>query len=142
MGALLLLTCTSETGLVLFCATTVPALNDTLHAQPLTKPPRRPWFSRLLLFVTVIMLVDALVGDRGFVASIRAREEYARTQAALNALRTENAALRDRQLRLTSDRRTIEAFAREQMGFTRRGEILFIVPPVVVKSTAERPPAR
>jgi cell division protein FtsB len=86
--------------------------------------------------------VDALVGERGFVASIRARQEYARAQKTLNALRTENAALQDRQRRLTFDRRAIEALAREEMGFTRRGEILFIVTPVVVKSPDERPPAR
>ena len=88
------------------------------------------------------MLVDALVGDRGLVSSIRARAEYARVQAALNALRLENAALRERQRRLISDRRSIEALAREEMGFIRRGEILFIVTPVVETSSGERPPAR
>jgi cell division protein FtsB len=112
----------------------VPTPNDTLLARPLTKPAKRPWFSRVLLFVMAAVLVDALVGDHGFVSSIRARQEYARVQATLNALRLENAALRERQRRLTSDRRAIEALAREEMGFTRRGEILFIV--------TERPPAR
>ena len=120
----------------------MPALNDTLLVKPLAKPARRSWLSRLLLFVTAVMLVDALVGDRGLVSSIRARQEYAGVQAALNRLRIENASLRERQRRLTSDRRAIEALAREEFGFTRRGEILFIVPPVVVKSPAERPPAR
>ena len=120
----------------------MPALNDTLLAKPLAKPARRPWLSRLLLFVTVVALVDALVGDRGLVASLRAGQEYARLQTTLNALRIENGALRDRQRRLTSDRHAIEALAREEMGFTRPGEILFIVSPVVVKSPTERPPVR
>jgi cell division protein FtsB len=113
-----------------------------LIARPLAKPASRPWFSRVLLFVMAAMLVDALVGDRGLVSSIRARAEYARVHAALNALRAENASLRERQRRLLSDRRSIEALAREALGYIRRGEILFIVPPVVVKSPGERPPAR
>jgi cell division protein FtsB len=120
----------------------VPTSTDTLIARPLGKPARRPWFSRVLLCVMAAMLVDALVGDRGFVSSIRARAEYAHMQAALSALRLENAALQDRQRRLISDRRSIEALARTEMGFIRRGEILFIVRPVVVKSPPARPPAR
>jgi cell division protein FtsB len=115
---------------------------DTPLTRPLAKPARRPWLSAALVFAMAVILVDALVGDHGFAASIRARQEYARVQAALNAVRADNAALQERQRQLTSDRRAIEALAREEMGFTRRGEILFIVTPVVVKARGERPPAR
>jgi cell division protein FtsB len=93
-------------------------------------PPRRranPWIRRGLIFATCIVLLDALVGDRGVAQTIRARENLQRMSAGLQQLRRENAELRERVHDLQTDSATIEAVAREQLGLIRRGEVLIIL---------------
>jgi cell division protein FtsB len=102
---------------------------DDHTGRPLLTPRRSdsPWLRRVLLFVTCVLLADALIGDRGLAATIRARREHAAASAALRQLRIENAALRHQQRRLREDARAIEAAAREDLGLIRPGEILVVV---------------
>lgn len=90
-----------------------------------------PWRSRLLhyalAFVTVILVVDALVGERGLLDTMRARRQYSEAAAALAQKRQENARLREEIHRLLDDPAHIEAVAREDLGLMRPGEVLFIV---------------
>lgn len=90
-----------------------------------------PWRTRLLNyvlgFVTVVLVVDALVGDRGLVDTLRARRQHDAIVAALAQKRQENARLRDDIRRLKEDPGAIESLAREQLGLIREGEVLFIV---------------
>jgi len=89
------------------------------------------WRTRLLNyalgFVTVVLVVDSLVGDKGLVDTIRARRQYAELSASLAAKRQENARLRDDVRRLREDPSAIEALSREQLGLIRDGEVLFII---------------
>lgn len=80
-----------------------------------------------LLFVTVALVVNALVGDRGLTALLKVRREHAQLQGVLERVRRDNAALSDDIRRLTSDAGTIESAAREHLGLARKGELLFIV---------------
>ncbi len=90
-----------------------------------------PWRSRLLqyglAFVTIVLVVDALVGDKGFLDTLRARRQYREVQAALAQKRQDNARLREEIRRLRDDPSRIEAVAREDLGLMREGELLFIV---------------
>jgi len=90
-----------------------------------------PWRSRLLqyglAFVGVILIVDALVGEKGFLDTLRARRQYREVASALAQKRAENARLRDEIRRLRGDPARIEALAREELGLMREGEVLFIV---------------
>jgi cell division protein FtsB len=100
---------------------------------PLVKPlpyrrqRRSLWLSRALLFATVVVLVDAMVGKAGVAETIRAGREYEQAQARLWALRAENAALVEEARRLAEDPGAIESRAREDLGFLRQGEIVFVV---------------
>jgi cell division protein FtsB len=78
-------------------------------------------------FVTIILMVDALVGDKGLLDIMRARRQHAQLAAAIAQTRRENARLRDDIRRLKEDPGAIEALAREQLGLMRDGEVLFIV---------------
>jgi cell division protein FtsB len=78
-------------------------------------------------FVCIVLVVDALVGDKGLLDTIRARRQYATTADALARKRQENARLRDEIRRLNNDAATIETLAREELGLMRPGEVLFIV---------------
>ena len=90
-----------------------------------------PWRERLLnyalVFVTVVLVVDALVGDRGLLDTMRARRQHAALAAEVDARRRENGRLRDEIRRLKEDPGAIEALARSELGLMREGEILFIV---------------
>ncbi len=94
-------------------------------------PPASPWRSRLvnyaLAFVTVVLVVDALVGDKGLLDTLRARRQHQALATALAQKRHENARLRDNIRRLKEDPGAIESLAREELGLMRAGEVLFIV---------------
>jgi cell division protein FtsB len=90
-------------------------------------PRRRKVLNGLLAFATVVLFVDALIGDKGLVERMRARRQYAEQAAALAAIRHENAVMRDKIVRLKNDPSTIESLAREEMGLIRPGELLFIL---------------
>ncbi len=85
----------------------------------------------LLVFGTAVLLADALVGERGLVATTRARRQSNELSATVTGLHEENARLRDTAERLRTDPSTIESLARETLGLIRPGEVL-----VVVKDTA------
>lgn len=83
--------------------------------------------SMLLLFVASVLIVDALIGDRGLIETIRARREYARLQSSLHEFRMENSRLRAEIKRLREDPRAIEGIARRELGLIRPGEVLFVI---------------
>ncbi len=93
--------------------------------------PETPLWRRalnyLLVFATVVLLVDALVGERGLVATTRARRQADELEMGVWRLRDENARLRDLADRLKTDPTTIESVAREKLGLVRPGEILVVV---------------
>ncbi len=94
--------------------------------------PKRPARTRrivhvLLLFVASIIVVDALVGDRGLLAMMRARRQYDDLTASIAHQRAENAKLREEARRLREDPGAIEEIARRELGLIRPGEKLFIV---------------
>ena len=102
-----------------------PASTDAADRPKL--PPRRqssPWLRRALVFVTCVLVLDGLFGDRGLAETTRAKREFANAAAGLNRLKQENAALLERARLLTNDPRVLESVAREELGLMRPGEIL------------------
>ena len=70
-------------------------------------PPARPLWRRalnyLLVFAAIVLLVDALVGERGLVATTRARKQSNDLAGAVAGLRAENARLSETAERLRTD---------------------------------------
>ena len=81
----------------------------------------------LLLFVAVLIVVDAIVGDRGLIAMRNARRQHDELEAAIARQRGENARLREQVRRLKEDPAAIEEIARRDLGLIRPGEKVFIV---------------
>ena len=73
------------------------------------------------------MLVNALFGDAGLAAKMRARRHYAIAQGQLRHLQNQNAGLREQVRRLESDAGEIEGVARNELGLIRPGEVIFVV---------------
>ena len=88
---------------------------------------RRKTIQLLLLFVTLVLAIDGLVGEKGLLESIRARRHHRELSTSIERLRAENAPLREEARRLLEDPSTIESLAREELGLIRPGELLFIV---------------
>ena len=99
--------------------------------RPATTSGRRVGGSRVLRyalgFITAVLLVDALVGERGLVETLRARREHESLAASIAALRHQNAGLREQARRLREDPRAVEEIARRELGLIRPGELLFII---------------
>jgi cell division protein FtsB len=80
-----------------------------------------------LLFLSFVLAIDALAGDKGFFEMLRARRQFGELSGAIHDLRAENARLRDEARRLKEDASTIETLARRELGLIRPGEVLFVV---------------
>jgi cell division protein FtsB len=94
-----------------------------------TAPPRRQrrTIQYLLLAVGCVLLIDALVGDKGLLAMMQARARYRAIEQSLAEARADNARLREDARRLREDPSAIEDIARRELGLIRPGEKLFII---------------
>ncbi len=88
---------------------------------------RRRMLNGLLVFATVVFLVDALVGNTGLMERLRVGRQYQEQAGSLSRLRSENAALREKARRLREDPAVYEWIARKELGLMKPGEILFII---------------
>ena len=93
----------------------------------------------VVLLIGCIIIVDALVGDRGLLAMMKARRDYQALEGALAHDRAENARMREEARRLREDPQAIEEVARRELGLIKPGEKLFIVKDV---PAPDSPPSR
>jgi cell division protein FtsB len=98
-------------------------------SAPLPRPPGRTrrLARYVLVAVTVVLLVDAVVGEKGLLALLQARKEFAAVERALEQSREDNASLRKAARRLREDPTAIEAVARKELGLIKPGEKVFII---------------
>jgi cell division protein FtsB len=87
----------------------------------------------VLIFITLVIVVDAIAGEKGLLALLEARREYAALERSLERARAENADLRETARRLREDPAAIEEAARRELGLIKPGEVLFIVKDVQQK---------
>ena len=88
---------------------------------------RRRILHYVLLLVGTVLIVDALVGEKGLLAMLQARAQHAALEQSLADVRADNARLREEGRRLREDPDAIEDLARSELGLIRPGEKLFIV---------------
>lgn len=101
---------------------------DLAAANALEKDRRRSRYIRLtIVFLGCVLLLDAIVGERGLFQTIRSRQDLLRAEQQLTDLKRENAALRGEVHRLQQDPATLELVARQQLGLVRAGEILVVL---------------
>ena len=86
----------------------------------------------LLVFVGCVLVLDALVGEKGLLEMLKKRQEYRALEQSLADVRAENTRLREEARSLQEDAKAIEDLARRELGLMKPGEKLFIlkdVPP-------------
>jgi cell division protein FtsB len=105
---------------------TEPLRRNRVAPAPVSAFRRKP-LQILLAFVTAVLLIDALIGERGLIERIDAGRQYREAEAELRKIRQENARLREHARKLKKDLPTIESVARKDLGLMRPGEVLFII---------------
>lgn len=105
------------------------ATRHTIKSQTTQRAQRlgRRVLAGVFFFVVCVLVVDALVGDQGLMATMRARKQYDELISDLSRLRYENASLREEARRLREEPAAIEEIARRELGLMSPGETLFIV---------------
>ncbi len=93
----------------------------------------------VLVFITAVLVLNALFGDKGVLAMMQARRQSAQLSAEVQRQKEENARLREQVRRLRDDPKTIEDLARRELGLIKPGEKLFIV--TDVPSPSAPPPS-
>ena len=79
------------------------------------------------MFVTSVLVANALVGERSLAAILRADRQSRDLASSIAGLERQNAALREQARQLREDPRAIEDLARREIGLIRPGEKLFII---------------
>jgi cell division protein FtsB len=98
---------------------------------------RRRAIQYVVVLIGCVIIVDALVGEKGLLAMRKARQQYQALETALAAEKTENDRRREEARRLREDPSAIEDLARRELGLIKPGEKLFIlkdVPPPAAKN--------
>jgi cell division protein FtsB len=80
-----------------------------------------------LLFLGCLLFLDALVGEKGLVENLKARQQFQAIERSLARLKGDNERLRKDAELLKKDPDTIEGVARRELGLMKPGEKLFIV---------------
>lgn len=88
---------------------------------------RRRTVQYLVIIIGCLLAVDGLVGEKGLLAMLKARQEFRTLEASLARARAENARLREEGRRLREDPAAIEDIARRELGLIKPGEKLFII---------------
>jgi cell division protein FtsB len=104
-----------------------------------TRDRRRRLTTWALSAVLGVLLINSLIGEDGYLATLAAQQDMARLQAEVAAQRFENLALQNEARRLQDDAAAIEEAARA-MDFIRPGETLIIIRDAVPPGTPS--PAR
>jgi len=94
-----------------------------------TRNRRRRRLTLGLWLALCVLVVNSIVGDNGYLATVRYRAEEADLKGAVARVRLENRRLQQERERLTKDPAALEEAARRSLGLIRPGETLLIVRP-------------
>jgi cell division protein FtsB len=81
----------------------------------------------LLVFLGSVLVIDALVGDKGVLQMLKKRQDLRALDQAVDATRVQNAQMRTEIERIKTDPTAIEEIARKDLGLIKPGEKLFII---------------
>lgn len=80
-----------------------------------------------LLLGSFILIVNALFGERGYLAVIRARQEYRTVADEAARLHDENERIKGETQAIKSDPEALEEAARRELGLIKPGETLILI---------------
>jgi cell division protein FtsB len=81
-----------------------------------------------IAIVTCLFMVHVMFGANGMVVYKQKRSEYEALQKQIARVRTENEKVAQQIQGLQSDKKAIEKEAREQLGYAKPGEYVYVAP--------------
>ena len=111
-------------------APATPRARRRLRSAEDTRDRRRRHVTYGLSLALCALLVNSIIGENGYLATVRYRAERAELAAAVARLRLQNQDLQEERRRLLHDPAALEEAARRSLGLMRPGEKLLIVRPV------------
>jgi cell division protein FtsB len=106
--------------------TSSPRARRRLTAQETRVRHRRVAMWTLSLMLGAL-LVNAVVGENGYLATVRAAREEAALRTTVAQLRLENQHLQAEGRRLQTDPTAVEEVARRELGMVRSGETMIVI---------------
>lgn len=103
---------------------TTPRVRRRVRSGVEARERRRKAWTYGLLIVSTVLMVNALIGEKGYLANLQARREFQDVSESLRQLKADNARLADEARRLRTDPQTLEDAARQQLGLIKPGETL------------------
>src|SRR6187401_1217723 len=104
-----------------------PRVRQRLRTPQEAREWRRRIAGYVLFAVSVVLVVSALVGENGYLATIQAEQEATELNATLQQLREENLKMKDDIRRLREDPAALEDAARQKLNLGKPGETLVII---------------
>lgn len=102
---------------------TGPRVRRRVRATTDRQRRKKIWTYGLLLLSAGLM-VNALIGEKGYLANLQAKQEFQDVSESLRQLKAENARLKEEARRMQTDPRALEDSARSQLGLIKPGETL------------------
>mgnify|MGYP001256077098 CR=1 FL=1 len=90
------------------------------------RPSRRALLF-LLLFISTALVANAIIGERGLIATRAAERDAMALAAEIAIIQSENNRLREQAKGLRDDPNAIESVARDELGLMRKGELLILL---------------
>ena len=98
-----------------------------LHAVHEVRERRRRFVTWGLLLGSFVLIVNALFGEHGYLAAVRARQEYATVSDQADRVKDDNQHYVDEIRGIKSDPAMLEAAARRELGLIKPGETIIII---------------
>ena len=102
-------------------------MSRRLHTVQEQRDRRRRLQTWGLSLGLAVLLVNAIIGENGYLATVRARNEFEVLSARVNRLRYENQRLLDDSRRLEHDPAALDEAARDRLNLLKPGETLVII---------------
>jgi len=80
-----------------------------------------------VMTLSSVLVINALVGENGYLASIRVRRQAADLTAQVRRLREENQRIQDEIIRLRTDPTALEEAARRDLRLGKHGETMVVI---------------
>jgi cell division protein FtsB len=101
-----------------------PRVRRRVRPTAVDKQKRKRLWTYGLLLLSAGLMVNALIGEKGYLANLQAKQEFQQVHDSLEQLKAENVRLKEDAKRMQSDPRALEDSARQQLGLIKPGETL------------------
>lgn len=104
-----------------------PRVRHRLRTPQEARAWRRKVTGYALFFAAFVLMVNALVGENGYLATMQARSQHEQLTDALARLRIKNQQLRDQIKDLRTNPAALEEAARRELNMIKPGETMVVV---------------